>query len=51
MRISTQNKIALVAVLVVNFAMASGVVASLSLEGKATTNCTAAGNCNHGRHY
>lgn len=48
---STKNKIAVAALLIVNFAMASGVVASLSLEGKATTNCTAAGNCNHGRPY
>lgn len=51
MRISTQNKIAVAALLIVNFAMASGVAASLSLEAKPTTNCTAAGNCNHGRPY
>lgn len=48
---STKNKIAVAALLIVNFAMASGVVASLSLESKPTTNCTAVGNCNHGRPY
>ena len=48
---STKNKIALTAVLIINFAMTSGVLASLSLESKATTNCTAVGNCNHGRPY
>ena len=48
---STKNKIAVAALLVVNFAMASGTLAALSLEDKATTNCTAAGNCNHGKPY
>lgn len=51
MRTSTQNKIVIIALLVVNFAMASGTLAALSLESKPTTNCTAVRNCNYGRPY
>lgn len=51
MRISTENKIALVALLIVNFAIASGTLAALSLGTKPTTNCTAVGNCNYGKPH
>ncbi|MEO1374456.1 MAG: hypothetical protein AAFW70_09110 [Cyanobacteria bacterium J06635_10] len=51
MKISTENKIAVVAVAITVLSMASGTLAALSLEGKATTNCTAVRNCNHGRPY
>lgn len=51
MKTSTLNKIAVAAVVVTVFSMASGTLAALSLESKPTTNCTAVRNCNHGRPY